>query len=154
MIRNLILLRLCVLFRDTKSYDGTSWPKASWRGKSSFDLQFHTTVHHCPSLKEVKTGRPLEAGADTEATEDASLWLDFHGYPACFLIEPKTTGSRMGPPTMDWALPYQPLIKKMSNSPTLWRHVLSWGSCLSDDYILCQVDIVLVNTLCSMTCAR
>jgi hypothetical protein len=36
---------------------------------------------------------------------------------ACFLIEPRTTGPRMVPPTMGWALPYQSLLKKMLYRP-------------------------------------
>jgi hypothetical protein len=42
--------------------------KAIWGGKGLFSLCFHITVHHQrKSGQELKQGRNLEAGADTEA---------------------------------------------------------------------------------------
>jgi hypothetical protein len=63
---------------------------------------------------------------------------------AWFPIEPRTTYPGIAPPTMDKALPYPSLIKKMSYrlaySSILQRHFLNWSSLLSDDFSWCQVD--------------
>jgi hypothetical protein len=71
-----------------------------------------TLPHYCSLLKELKQGRNLEAGADTEAMEGCHLlscftWLWFS------LIEPRTTSLRMAPPTMGQAHPCESLLKKM-----------------------------------------
>jgi hypothetical protein len=53
----------------------------SWGGKGLFNLYFHNAVHHQrKSGQELKQGRNLEAGADSEAMEACyslacSLWL-------------------------------------------------------------------------------
>lgn len=47
---------------------------------------------------------------------------------------------------MDWTLPHRPLIKKMLYSSILWGHFLNWGSFLSHDSSLWQVDMRLVST--------
>ena len=69
---------------------------------------------------------------------------------ACLLIEPRTTSPGVVSPTMCWTLSHPSLIKKMSYkhvySPVLWRRFLNWGSFLSDDFSLCQVDIKLSGT--------
>jgi hypothetical protein len=46
---------------------------------------------------------------------------------------------------MGWALPHWSLIKKMPYSLILWRCILNWGSLLSDDSRLCEVDIKLAG---------
>jgi hypothetical protein len=44
--------------------------KTSWGGMGLFGLHFHITVHHPrKSGQELKPGRNLETGADTEAIE-------------------------------------------------------------------------------------
>lgn len=70
---------------------------------------------------------------------------------AWFLIKPRTTSPGIAPPTMDWALPHQPLVKRklcrLAYWSNLWRrHFLYWGSLLSDYYSLCQADIKLSST--------
>ena len=52
---------------------------------------------------------------------------------ACFLIEPRTTSSKMAPPTVGWALPHLALVEEMPHSWISWRHFLNRGSFLSDD---------------------
>jgi hypothetical protein len=71
-------------------------------------------------------------------------WLVTHGLLSLLSYRTKTTRPGMAPPITGWALPHQLLIKEMpyslACSPVLWRHFLNWGSLLSDDYSLCQVD--------------
>jgi hypothetical protein len=51
---------------------------------------------------------------------------------------------------MGCALLHKSLIKKtpyrLAYSPIIWEHFLNWGSLLSDDFSLCQVDIKLSST--------
>ena len=64
--------------------------KASWGGKGLFSLCFHVTVHHQrKSGQELKQGRNLEAGADTEAKKRYCLlaWSPWLAQPA-FLETP------------------------------------------------------------------
>jgi hypothetical protein len=77
--------------------------KATQGGKGLFHSQFHKTVHHQrKSGQELKQGKNLEAGADAEAMEGC-----FMACLACFLIEPRTIGPGMEPPTVGWALPHK-----------------------------------------------
>jgi hypothetical protein len=73
--------------------------------------------------------------------ERAAYWLAPLACSAWFLIEPKTTSARMAPPTMSWVLPSRSLIEKIPYSWISWRHFLNWGSFLSVDSSLCQVDL-------------
>lgn len=57
---------------------------------------------------------------------------------ACSLVEPTSPG--MASPTMGWALSHWSLIQKMPYSWISWRHFLNWGSFLSDDSSLCEID--------------
>lgn len=66
---------------------------------------------------------------------------------AYILIEPRTTRQVVAPPTGDWALLYQSLIKEMSYSWVLWRTFLSCISLLSDNSRLCLIDIKLAGTV-------
>ena len=71
---------------------------------------------HTPSLREVGAGtlcRNLEAGADTEAMEGAAYWLVPHGLLSLLSYRTQDHSPGMTPPTMNWALPHQSLIKKM-----------------------------------------
>ena len=54
-------------------------------------------------------------------------------FSAYFLIEPRTTGPGMAPPTMCWNLLYHSLIKKMPYNCVLWRHFLNQSFLLSDN---------------------
>ena len=60
--------------------------------------------------------------------------------------EPRTTTLGMAPPILGWALPDHSLIKKIPYSQIWWRNFLNWGSLLSDNSSLYQVDIRLVST--------
>jgi hypothetical protein len=94
-------------------------------------LYFCILVHPWRKWRqELNQDRDLEAGAYSEAVEGASYWL-----APCVLL----TLLFYRP-----SLPHQWLIKKMSNSQILWRHLLYWGSFLSANSTLCQVDIKLV----------
>jgi hypothetical protein len=77
-------------------------PKASWGGKGLFDLHFQIPVHYWREAgQELKQGRKLKAGADSEAMEEMFLTgLLPLACSACFLIEPRTTSPGIGPPTM------------------------------------------------------
>lgn len=110
--------------------------KATWGGKGLVDFCFHCTAHHQWEVKsgqERKQGRKLEAWADNRGL--GGVLLAPHGL---LLLSYKTQDhqARMALPTMDWALLYQSLIKKMPYSLALrrlWRHFLNWGSSLSED---------------------
>jgi hypothetical protein len=69
---------------------------------------------------------------------------------ACFLLEPRTKIPGVALLTKSWALPHQPLIKKMpyrlAYRPALWGHFLNWVSLFSGYSRLCQVDIKLALT--------
>ena len=105
---------------ERKKKHKTPWPKSKLNKKGFIGV----ILPHCsPSLKE-------EARTGTQSA---------------FLYNPG-----MAPHTMGWALPYKSVIKKMFfrliHNPILRRHFLNWGSLLSDDSRLCQVDINLVST--------
>jgi hypothetical protein len=111
--------------------------------------------HHCSSLKKVKTGNPteLEPGGRSWCSGHRGVLLTglrHMACSACFLIESRTSSPGMAPPTRGWALFHQSLIKKMlywlASSLVLWRYFLNWGSLLSDDISVCQVDIKLSST--------
>ena len=97
---------------------------------------YHIVIHlwRKPG-QELKEGRNREAGADVEAME-GSCWL---ACSACFLIESRTTGLGMAPPTVGWALPGLQVTKKMLNrlaySPVLQEQflILNFLMCASPD---------------------
>jgi hypothetical protein len=98
------------------------------------------TLPYISSLSTaVKTG--TSTGADTETMKE----YHFLACSACSLIEPRTTSPGMAPPTMGWALTHISIIKKMpyrlAYSLIVWRHFLNWGSLLSNDFSVHQVDI-------------
>jgi hypothetical protein len=78
----------------------------------------------------------------------AAFWLASHGLLNLLSYRTQdpqhrggTTHSGLGPPTL--------ITKKMlyiAYGLMLWRHFLSWGSLLSDNSSLCQVDIKLAST--------
>jgi hypothetical protein len=84
---------------------------------------------HCPSSKEVgtgsQTGQEPEAGADAETMEGCCFLV----CSACFLIEPRSMGPGMAPPTVSWALPHKSITNKMpfqfAYNQILWRHFLT-----------------------------
>jgi hypothetical protein len=68
---------------------------------------------------------------------------------ACFLIEARTTNLRMA--HLQWTGPFpinhgHKIVLQVPHSLILWRHFLNWGPLLSNDFILCQVDIKLFST--------
>lgn len=61
----------------------------------------------------------------------------------CFLIPSKTTCLGMAPPTVDWALPRQPLIKKKNALETCLTEALFFSIMIPSSSIclgLCQSD--------------
>jgi hypothetical protein len=75
--------------------------------------------------------------------------LLFMACSASFLIEPGTTRPVIATPTVGWVLLHHSRIKKTHYrflySLVLWRHFLNWGSPLSDEFSLGQVDIKLAS---------
>jgi hypothetical protein len=59
----------------------------------TFTLYFHIIVHHWRKLgQELKQGRNLEAGADSEAMEECYLLACFSmACSACFLTESRSS---------------------------------------------------------------
>ena len=122
--------------------------KMKLREKGFASLTFPYNTHHQKQRwQELKQDQNLEAGAATEATEGRCLL-------ACsvfFLIEPRTNSPGLVPPTMGWALRPWSLRKGPTGLPAAWFHrrgiFLSWGSLLSDDSSLCQVDIKLAQLI-------
>ena len=120
--------------------------KAVWGERGLFDL---CILNHNP-LSEAKvagTQTGQEPGGRSrghgEGLHTALLPM---ACSACFLIQPGTTSPWLALPTMGWAFSYQSLVKKtvsrLACSQFLWRHFLSHGSVLSEDYSLCQLDTV------------
>lgn len=69
-----------------------------------------------------------------------------HGLSHLLFIEPRTDSSGMVSPTIGWTPPpHQLLLKKMPYS-WKWRHFLNWGSFISSDSSLGEVDIKLTIT--------
>ena len=113
-------------------------------GKSLLGL---VTLQHCrSSLKKVRT--EIQSSQDHE---NRSWWRDQkENLHACLppihnLLSPPSYRTQDGqpgmvPPTIHWALPHWSLNEKMPYSWISWRHFLNWGSVLSDDSNLCQVD--------------
>lgn len=102
------------------------------------------------SRRELKQGRILEARADAETMEGCYLLACFSWLAQmAFLQKP-------GPSAPGWShaqwtvLLNQLLIKKilykLAYSLIIWKHFVNWGSFLSDDFRLCQVDRKLANT--------
>jgi hypothetical protein len=123
-------------------YDEKPWLKATWIGKDLFGLHFHI---HSPSPKEVRTG------THTGWEPGGRSWCRGHGgmlltdWFFILVCTAWTTSSRMAPPKMGWALPYQSLIKqilyRLAYGHILQRHFLNWSSLCSDDSILCKSGI-------------
>ena len=125
---------------------------------------FYVCEVHCQSLQthqrrasdpitdccEPPYGWDLSSGSLEEQPELLTAEPSLQPSSACFLIDPRSTCPGTGPSKMDWALPYQSLIKKMpcrfSFSWIFWRHLLNWDSLLSDDFSLFQVDTKLAHT--------
>ena len=72
--------------------------------KQAGEERVYLAVHHQrKSGQELKQNRNLEAGTEAKAMEGNCLFL--MACSACFLIEPRTTSSRVALPIMDWILP-------------------------------------------------
>ena len=119
---------LRVSFAETKYYE----QKTSGGGKGLFRLYFHSMVHHWrKSGQELKQGRILKPGVDTEVIEVLLAGLHSHGFSACSLIEPRTTCSWGGPTHNSLGPPS--LITCWENTFLCWiswRCFLNWGSLL------------------------
>ena len=109
--------------------------------------------HHSPSSKEVKGG--TQAGQEQEGHGGVLLTaLLLIACSTCFLIEPTSTSPKVVPLTMAWALPHQPLVKKMPfrlvHSLFLWTHLSVEALCrgiFSQMTLACViVDIKLAST--------
>lgn len=87
--------------------------KQLW-GKGLFCLHFHITGHHGRILDRNSSKAGIKAGADAEAIKNAALQLAPQGLLS--LVASRTTSLRAARPTVNWALPHQLSIKKMSHS--------------------------------------
>lgn len=122
--------------------------KETWGGKGSFGLHF---PQHCSLEKKVRAETQTGLDPVSRTWYRGHAWVLLTGFlfvacSACFLVDLGTASPGMAPPTLDWALAHQSLIKKMPYSWILWRHSLNWGSLLSD-FSLYQVGIKLSGTL-------
>ena len=114
--------------------------KATWGRKGLLDLHFHIAVHDWrKSGYELKQG---SGGRSWHRGHGRVLLTDLFHMPCStyFLIESRTTRPGMELPTNDWSLHHLSLNGKMPYSWITWKHFLSWGSFLSDNSSLCQVD--------------
>lgn len=121
----------------------TMTKKTSWGRKDSFGLPFHITSHHWrKSGQEPTQGRNPEAGTDAEAMKGYCLLTCFP-----WLAHPVPYRTQAGHHPQ-WAEPFpcQSLNKKMPYSWILWKHFLSWGSLLSDNSSLSQIEIRQAST--------
>jgi hypothetical protein len=107
--------------------------------------------HHSSPPKDTRIG--IKTGPEPGARS----WCGGHGgvllirlpimaYSTCFLIEPRITKPGMPPPTINWVLPHQSLIKKTPYSWILLRHFLKGGSFLPNNSSLCQIALKLAST--------
>ena len=106
-------------------------------------------IAHSLSLKAMRAG--TQAGLEPHRGHRGVLPAGslLMSCSARFLIKLRTTSPEVVPHTMCWDFPHQWLIKKrpyrLLYILILWRHFLSRGSLLSDDFSLCQVDIKLAT---------
>jgi len=119
-----------------------------------------TLPYHYSLLREVRTGTHTgqKLGGRSWCRGHAGVLLAdllLVACSICSLIQPRTIGSEMAPPIVGGVLPHWSLIEKMPYSWISWRHFLNWGSFLSDDSSLCQVDTkpasadgLLINDIC------
>jgi hypothetical protein len=77
-----------------------------------------TLTYHCAPSKEVRTR--AQTGQECRRMKLCRshggvllTGLLLMTFSACFLIEPRTTSTRMAPPILSCVLPHQQLIKKM-----------------------------------------
>lgn len=61
-------------------------------------------------------------------------------HSACFLIQPRTTCLGMAPPTVGWALPHQPLIKKKNVPTDLPMGQYDGGTILSSEFLFPEIS--------------
>ena len=114
-----------------------------------------TLPHQCSPSKEVRTGTQTGQKPGGRSWCRCCEGMLLTGLlrmacSVCSLIESRTSNLLMAPPTMGLALSQPPLIKttpyRFTFSWILWKHFLNWGSLLSDDSSLCQVDIKVAST--------
>lgn len=86
--------------------------KQLW-GKGLFCLHFHITGHHGRIRDRNSSKAGNEARADAEAIKVAALQLALQGLLS--LRASRTTSPGVAWPTVNWALPHQLSIKKMSH---------------------------------------
>lgn len=107
--------------------------------------------HQSLSSEGVRTGlqaRLEPGGADAEAMKVCSLLACSHGLLS--LLSYRTWDHQprgMPPPTVDWALPHQSLIKKKHSIAGSYEGIFSVEAPSSDGSSLCQVDIKLSSTI-------
>jgi hypothetical protein len=109
-----------------------------------------TVPYHCSASKEVRAGTQQGRSWCRGHAGGAAYWRDSHSLIHCSLMEPRTISPGMAPPTVDWALPNQSVIKKMSrrlaSSLIFHRSIFSVENLSSDDSNLCQTDTKLTKT--------
>lgn len=115
------------------------WDQKSWGEKGLFDL------HLLSPLREAKSG--IETRWEPGVGADALGGMRLASHVFLSLLFYRTRAANPIPSKAGWGLPHQSLIKKifsrLAYSPIGRRHFLHWGSYLSNNPSLCQIDIKL-----------
>ena len=119
--------------------------KATWGGKGYISLNSQVILHHWG-----KSSRNSRQEVMQKPWRNSVSCLLPIACSACFLLAPRTTCPGVATPTVGWALPDPPLIKKMhhrlAQKPIWCRHFVNGDSLFSEDCTLSQVDIKLEST--------
>lgn len=98
--------------------------KIELKAKGLFGLPFSITVHHQRKLERNSEWQVMEAVAAAGGSSGVLLTGLY-----IMAAKLKTTSPGMASLIMDWALPHQSLLKKISHRlayiPPLWRHFLN-----------------------------
>jgi hypothetical protein len=128
-----VLLRLLLLWWNIMT-------KATWGRKSLFGLHFYITVHHWRKLgQELKRGKNLEAGTDTDSTEGCCLLACSCGLVSLFSY--RTSSPGVAPPTVGWAL-------------TIDHCLLKWPTCLLTAPACEGILTGIPSSQMNLTCVR
>ena len=100
-----------ILLKATTAVIKYLQPSNLFLGRKGFIwLRFHATVHGRKSGQKLKQGRNLSQDLMQRAGGMLLTDLLFVVCSACFK-EPRASNPEVAPPTMDWTLPHQSLIK-------------------------------------------
>ena len=112
--------------------------------KKQVEFVWLTFPDHSPSLEKIRTGTQagLELGSLSWCRGHKGVLLTGLLLPLVFstcCFKDGTTSSGMAPPIVSKALLHWSVIEKMPYIWISWRHILNWGSFLSEDSSLSQV---------------